>query len=126
MIQKIRKILEKEKGIAFVYVFGSYLINPEYSNDIDIAVFVKKEVKPDYELELALKIEKEIKKSVDVIVLNSKPLLLISEVLRSGKLILSRDDRLRVNFETSMLSNIFDFNELMKKFDQKRFERYGI
>lgn len=126
MLQKIGKILEKEKNIAFAYVFGSYLINPEYSNDIDIAVFVKNKVKLDYELELALKIEKEIKKSVDVVILNGKPLLLISEVLRSGKLILSRNERLRVNFETSMLSNIFDFNELMKEFNQKRFERYGI
>jgi uncharacterized protein len=126
MLSKIRKILKKEKQIAFAYLFGSYLQNPEYSNDIDIAIFVKNKPKLGYELELSLKIEKEIKKSVEIIVLNDKPLLIISEVLRNGKLIFSRDEKSRVKFETENLSNILSFNELMKEFDRMRFERYGI
>jgi predicted nucleotidyltransferase len=126
MLSKIRKILKKEKQIAFAYLFGSYLKNPEYSNDIDIAIFVKNKPKLGYELELSLKIEKEIKKSVEIIVLNDKPLLIISEVLRNGKLIFSRDEKSRVKFETENLSNILSFNELMKEFDRMRFERYGI
>jgi len=107
-------------------LFGSSLQKPEYSNDMDIAIFVKNKPKPRYELELGLKIEKEIKKPVDVIVLNDKPLLIISEVLRNGKLIFSRDDERRVKFETANLSNILSFNELMKEFERRRFERYGI
>lgn len=126
MFSEIRKILEKEKYIVFAYLFGSSLQRPEYSNDMDIAIFVKNKPKPRYELELGLKIEKEIKKPVDVIVLNDKPLLIISEILRNGKLIFSRDDKRRVKFETANLSNILSFNELMKEFERRRFERYGI
>jgi predicted nucleotidyltransferase len=126
MFSKIRKILEKEKNVVFAYLFGSSLQRPEYSNDIDIAIFVKNKPKPGYELEVGLKIEKAVKKLVDVIILNDKPLLIISEVLRNGKLIFSRDEKCRVKFETASLSNILSFNELMKEFEKRRFERYGI
>lgn len=126
MLQKIREVLKKEKYMAFAYLFGSYLRNPKYSNDIDIAVFLKGKVKPRYESELALKIEKGTRKSVDVIILNGKPLAIVSEVLRNGKLIFSKGDKLRVNFETKAMDEILSFNELMKEFDEKRFERYGI
>ena len=47
------------------------------------------------------------------------------EVLRTGKLIFSRDERARVKFETRMLPLIFDFDELMKEYDRKRLERHG-
>jgi len=126
MLQKIRKILKKEKNVAFAYVFGSFLKKPEYSNDIDIAVFLKNKAKANYEMKLSLKIEKAVKKPVEIISLNDKPLLIVSEVFRNGRLIFSRDEKQRVAFETSMLGNILSFNELMKEFEQKRLERYGI
>jgi predicted nucleotidyltransferase len=126
MLDRIRKILEKEKCIVFAYIFGSYTKSPKYSNDLDIGIFVKNKVKSHYELELGLRIEKKIKIPVDVVVLNDKPLLLLSEVLRSGKLILSKDDRRRVSFETKIMNDVLKFNDLMEEFDKKRFERYGI
>jgi predicted nucleotidyltransferase len=126
MLNEIRKILKKEKRIVFAYLFGSALQKPEYANDIDIAIFVENKPKLRYEAELGLKIEKAIKKQVDVIVLNDKPLLIISEVLRNGRLIFSRDEKRRVKFETANLSEILSFNELMKEFEKRRFERYGI
>ncbi len=126
MLRKFRKILEKEKSVAFAYIFGSYLRNPKYSGDIDIAIFLKKKAKPRYESELALKIEKETKKNVDIIILNDKPLAIVSEVLRSGKLIFSENDEMRVKFETKAMDEILSFNEIMKEFDKKRLEKYGI
>jgi len=126
MINSIKNVLKKERNVAFAYLYGSFLKNPEYANDIDIAIFLKKKASANYERKLALKIEKEIKKPVDVISLNEKPLLVISEVLTNGKLIFSKDDKLRINFETRMMPDILNFNELMKEFDKKRLERYGI
>ena len=73
-----------------------------------------------------MKIEKAVKKPVDVIALNDKPLLIVAEILRNGKLIFSRDERERVKFETFTLSNFLDFSNLMREYDEKRFERYGI
>jgi predicted nucleotidyltransferase len=125
MLKKIREILKKDKNVLFAYLFGSYVLSPEYANDIDIAVYLKKLTKK-YEIKLAMKIEKAIKKETEVIALNDKPLIVIAEVLRTGKLIYSRSEKDRVDFETRVLPEIFDFNELMKEFDEKRFERYGI
>jgi predicted nucleotidyltransferase len=93
---------------------------------VDIAIFVKGKVKPGYELELALKVEREIKKPTEIVLLNDKPPLIISEVLRNCRLIFSRDERVRVKFETSALREILDLNELMNEFDKMRFERYGV
>jgi len=125
MLDKIRGVLKKEKNVLFAYLFGSYATSPEYANDIDIAVYLKR-LTPKCEINLAMKIEKEIKKETEVIALNDKPLIIIAEVLRTGKLIFSRDEKKRVDFETRILPEIFDFNELMREFDEKRFERYGV
>jgi predicted nucleotidyltransferase len=126
MLQKIRKVLKNEKRIIFAYLFGSALKYPKYSRDVDIAIFVKGKVKPGYELELALKVEREIKKPTEIVLLNDKPPLIISEVLRNCRLIFSRDEKVRVKFETSALREILDLNELMNEFDKMRFERYGV
>ena len=125
IVDKVVEVLRGDKRILFAYLFGSFVRNKDYANDIDIAVFVKGRIPIGYERRLALKIEKNVKMPVDVVVLNDKPLLLIMEVLRTGKLIFSRDERARVKFETRMLPLIFDFDELMKEYDRKRLERYG-
>ena len=126
MLDEIRKVLEKEKKVLFAYLFGSSARNEKYSKDVDIAIVIKGKVPLNYESKLALKIERVTSKPVEVIVLNDRPLLFISEVLRQGKLIFSRNEKERVRFETFMLSNILAFNELMKEFDRMRFKRYGI
>ncbi len=125
IIDKVVEVLRRDRRILFAYLFGSFVRNREYAKDIDIAVYVKGKIPLRYEQKLALEIEKNVKKPVDVIVLNDKPLLIIMEVLRTGKLIFSRDEKARVNFETHMLPIIFDFNELMKEYDRRRLERYG-
>jgi hypothetical protein len=40
--------------------------------------------------------------------------------------VFSQDENLRVKFETEKLSEVLEYNELMKKFVEKRFEKYGI
>ena len=89
-----------------------------------MAIFVKGKVPPRYTLKLALRMERETKIPVDVIALNDQTLLLVSEVLRCGKLVFSRNEKERASYETYRLAEILDFNELMKEFERKRFERY--
>jgi predicted nucleotidyltransferase len=125
ILRKIAEVLKKEKKVAFAYLFGSFLLN-KYSNDIDLAVYVKGKVDVNFESRLALKLEKEIGKEFDVFVINDKPTLFLSEVFRRGKLVFSRDENLRVKFETEKLPEVLEYNELIKQFDEKRFEKYGI
>jgi predicted nucleotidyltransferase len=125
IIRKIAEVLKKEKKVVFAYLFGSFL-SSKYANDIDLAVYVKGKVAANFEARLALKLEKEIGKEFDVFVINDKPTLFLSEVFRRGKLVFSRDENLRVRFETEKLPEVLEYNELMRRFDEKRFEKYGI
>ena len=126
MIERIREVLRGERKVVFAYLYGSYVRNKRYAKDIDIAIFVKGRPSLSFERKLGLKISKIVGKDVEVVTLNDKPLLFISEVLRNCRLVFSRDERTRIDYETRMLSRIQDFNELMKEYDSKRFERYGV
>ena len=125
ILRKIVEVLKNEEKVAFAYLFGSFLFG-KYFNDIDLAVYVVDEVDVNFEEKLALKLEKEIGMEFDVFIINDKPTLFLSEVFRKGKLIFSRDEELRVKFETFKLAEVLEYNELMKHFDERRFEKYEV
>lgn len=58
-------------------------------------------------------------------VINDKPLSVLSEILKHGKIIFSRNEKERIKFETFMLGEIQYYNELMKGFDEARWKKYG-
>jgi predicted nucleotidyltransferase len=129
--EKIPKILSKESNILFAYIFGSYARKEaRKESDLDIAIFLKNpniiEKDPYFEVKLALKIEKVIGIPVDVRIMNDKPLAFINQILKHGKVLFSRNERERVNFEIKMFGLYSDFSYLMNEYDKRRFERYGI
>ena len=128
LLEKICEVL-KERQVLFAYLFGSFARNEfRKDSDVDIAVYVKdyKKLPLNFERRLSLKIEKRIGREVDIIVINDKPLSILSEILKHGKVIFSRDERERVRFETFMLGEIQYYNEVMKVFDEARLKKYGI
>jgi len=125
ILKKIVEVLKSEEKVAFAYLFGSFLSSKHF-NDIDLAVYVVGKVDHNFEERLALKLEKEVGMEFDVFIINEKPTLFLSEVFRKGKLVFSRNEDLRVKFETFKLAEILEYNELMKHFDERRFEKYGI
>lgn len=131
MNEKISEILNRERNILFAYIFGSYARKEaRKGSDIDIAIFLRNpsviEKDPKFEVRLALKIEKVLRKPIDVRILNDKPLTFINQVLKHGKLLFSRNEKERINFEVKMFDLYLDLSYLMKEYDEKRFERYGI
>jgi len=110
--KKIKDVLKKDKNIVFAYVYGSFGRGEREFSDIDIAVFVKRvpERCVEYENKLAIKLEKLIKKPVEVRVMNKLPLLLTSRIIKEGKLIFSRDEKQSVKFETIMMSMYLDYD----------------
>jgi len=129
--ERISKILKKERNISFAYIFGSYARKEaRKESDVDIAIFLKNssviEKNPKFEVKLALEIEKVVNRSVDVRIMNDKPLTFINQVLKHGKVLFSRNENERINFEMKMFSLYSDFHHLMNEYDKKRFERYGI
>ncbi|MDP8227790.1 nucleotidyltransferase domain-containing protein [bacterium] len=110
----IQRILKERTEIDFAYLFGSF-IEEELYNDIDIGIFIKTEVFKtfagsdfSYAIKLALQIEKVIKKSVDIIIMNNAPDHLIYYISK-GKAIVNRDDNFRVDFITQAWTRYFDF-----------------
>ncbi|MCX9027851.1 MAG: hypothetical protein OIN86_06685 [Candidatus Methanoperedens sp.] len=83
---------------------------------------------PLYTSRLAIKIERALpgKKTVDVRILNGSTLRFRSQVLRFGKLLFSKDEKKRIEFETSSLDLYYDFKPHLEKYDAARRARVGL
>lgn len=132
-MENIIKVLEKEPQVLFAYLFGSYAKGTQdKKSDIDVAIYLKDqnllEIDPLYPSRLAIKIEKALaeKRTVDVRVLNDSTLRFKSQVLRYGKLLHSKDEKKRIEFETSSLAEYYDFKPFLEMYDAARKARLGI
>ncbi len=115
-MEKIIKVLETEPEILFGYLFGSYAKGThDEKSDIDIAIYLKDENillrDPLYPSRIAIKIERALsdKKKIDVRVLNGSTFVFRSQVLRYGKLLHSKNEKKRIEFETYSLLQYYDF-----------------
>ena len=132
-VENIIKVLSEESDILFAFLFGSYAKGTQDDkSDIDIAVYLKDENLlervPLYPSRLAIKIEKALdnKKTIDVRILNGSTLRFKSQVLRYGKLLHSKDEKKRIEFETSSLLQYYDFKPHLEMYDAARRVRLGI
>lgn len=117
LIQQLKEVLSKEKGIVFAYLHGSFLGEEEF-NDIDIALYLAESaargIEPvDFEISLALRIERILKIPIDVKVLNYAPLSFRYHVTR-GNLLVNHLDLIREEFLCKTWSEYFDFQPLAK------------
>ncbi len=126
--KEILKTLKKEfrnyEKIAFAYLFGSFVKYPERAKDIDIAVFVKGKIPSKFERKLSLELSKKVRKDVEIFVLNDMPLILLSEVFRTGILLFSRNEKERIDFESKKLTEVQEFNEIIEYYNLMRCKRY--
>ncbi|MGH7571039.1 MAG: type VII toxin-antitoxin system MntA family adenylyltransferase antitoxin [Gemmatimonadota bacterium] len=100
VLSKLRAALMAEADVLFAYLFGSVAKgHPGPRSDVDVAVWFEENGEiVDRALALEAAIEREIDSPVNVVALNEAPLGLSFNALRSGRLILSRDERLRHRF----------------------------
>lgn len=119
----ITKTLQKRKGVLFCYIFGSFACHSFNSkSDVDIAVYLDKRNKVDFfekRLELISEISRALKKEADILILNTAPLFLKYVVLKEGKLIFSRNENQRIEFELKTINDYFDFKPILKKYNQR-------
>jgi len=108
---EISKYLKKEKNILFVYLHGSFL--QKKFRDIDIGiylskVFTKKQVLK-YELYLETQMSNKFGYEFDVRVLNHAPLSFKFKVIKNSILLFSKDEKIRVDFESLSFVKYHDF-----------------
>jgi len=127
-----KEILSKEKEIITTYLYGSASYS-EFYEDIDIGLLIDKGIKPNYlyEVKLAGKLEKKFKdtmgiyKSIDVRVLNGKPLRFLYSVLKNSIIIYSVNDLKRVQFEARIMKEYLDFKPHSEFYENMRRYRYA-
>lgn len=74
-------------SVRFVYLFGSYIENPEAARDIDVCVSIDSENSQDIEY----KLKGRVPDKIDISVFENLPLQVKNQVF-SGELLYSRDD----------------------------------
>jgi hypothetical protein len=129
IIKKINKILINFNKIKVAYLFGS-VIKFDKFNDIDIGVVLEKNLNDSYKnfkfaMTVARELEKEFnyKYEFDIKILNETPIYFQYEVIRNGKMIYTKDEIIRIKYESELVSKYLDYKPTLDFFNKKLFER---
>ncbi len=117
LIEKVRKILNSRSLILFAYIFGSQVMGEAtMRSDGDVAIYTSKSMSWKEIIEVQNQLEDNINRKVDLIYLNTAPLLLAYEVISKGKLILDRDPASRVEYEVKVLREFLDIRPRLEEY----------
>ena len=110
-----------QSPVNAAYLAGSLSTRTSFGHlsDVDIAILLMEQIKSDQFLDYQLYFFSELAKrlesdSIDVVILNQASLLLKLQVIKYGQILFSRNEKLRVSFETKAIMDYLDF----KKFDE--------
>jgi len=132
-IKKLFKdVFSNRHEITVAYLYGSILKKDNFE-DIDIGILIDNTFKNDalYEAKLAGKLETIYKencneqKTIDLQILNKKPLRFLFSVLKTSEIIYSRNEHKRVNFETKIMKEYLDMKPYYEYYDKMRYIRYA-
>lgn len=125
---KNKKITEifKKHPVLFAYVFGSFAKNKVLPfSDLDIAVYVNPVAKRDERNKIISDIREELEKKlkmpqkIDLICLNNElPPMLLRNIIYEGKLVYSKDEQKRINWESRAMSLWWDWEYYQRQFDE--------
>ena len=122
VIRTIQAILAELDEIEVGYIFGSFC--REDFGDVDVAVLVTGKPGTREALRLRARIEREVERGtgyrfeVDAKILNTVPISLQYEVIRSGRLVYARDNNTRIRYEAGVLSLYLDYAGSLDWFDR--------
>ncbi len=114
VVKKLADILKKREEVIFAYIHGSFLKGN--FRDVDVAIYLTESRDVFYEIELEVELEETLKLPVDVRILNSAPLSFRFGVIKNGLILFSKDEQVRVEFETRTISEYHDFAYFRKRY----------
>ncbi|KUG18975.1 hypothetical protein ASZ90_011314 [hydrocarbon metagenome] len=119
LFDRLAAVLQKREEILFAYVYGSFLDGA--FRDIDIGVFLRDDSSKTadplrYETTLEQELEESVGVPIDVRVLNAAPLPFAYSVLRTGEVLVSRDERARCDYECFIYAHYHDFAYYRKRY----------
>lgn len=117
IMELITSIL-KNTSVIFAYLHGSFL--KESFRDVDLAVYLEKPLGKKEALQFELKMERELEKAVnfpiDIRIINNSPISFRYNVFKNGKLLFSKNERVRSDLICLTLSIYHDFNFYRKRY----------
>lgn len=112
LLRRLKGKLEKEGGILFAYVYGSFLEGRPFK-DLDVAIWIEDSSKAFYyTVDFSARLEVELKVPVDVQVLNEAPLPFKHHIFTRGRLLFSREERLRMRLADEAIRQYLDLKRL--------------
>jgi len=120
---EIGRCLSGVEDLLIGYVYGSFLVRSNF-HDIDIGLLVSGERKP-YELfKYAMKIASDLERcitprfDVDLRILNTAPVEFQYEVVKTGRVVFTRNENLRIAFEADVMAKYLDLRHLYDRMDR--------
>lgn len=116
IFNQLSTALQHRPEIVFAYLHGSFVDGGKY-RDIDVAVYLDSEKADavdgfDYAFEAAVDLSRQLRREVDVHVLNGSSTGFQNSVFRTGRVLFSRDERLRLDLLERNSQEAMDFHEL--------------
>lgn len=126
-INKCRDILKKYDKIVFAYLFGSYTKgNIRKNSDVDVAIYLSDTMDTYEYLGIKMDLSDELKREVDLVILNDATPLLKYEIYRNNILLFTNDKAMESKFKVKTL---FEYDDMKRYLDlsyNKTIERLKI
>ena len=111
-LDSLRLKLEQDRDLKLAILFGSFgTLKEKSASDLDIAIAMDKAMSPEIKLEKMTMIEHIVKRSVDLIDLQTASGTVLKESLTTGRMILNRDSDLLARIHVRMISDEEDFQK---------------
>jgi predicted nucleotidyltransferase len=121
VVRRVARFFELHgAGVAAVYLFGSIQRGTATAaSDVDVGVLyatVPPSTLDGGPLDLGDMLERELGRSVDLVVLNRAPVDLRARILRGGELVFERDRSARIRFEVATRNEAFDLEPVLRRY----------
>lgn len=116
-METIKNYLYKRNEIIFAYLYGSFVKGTNNKeSDLDIAIYIDENQKPasskyGYRSYLISEIQAFKTKDIDLIILNESPNLITFNVLKEGRLLFSKSNKIHNAFKKRIMDNYTDRNK---------------
>ncbi len=119
---ELREVLARDERVDCAWLFGSTARGEAGPlSDVDVAVLLSPSLAPQERLDVAAALWENLERRcprVDLVILEEAPPALRHRVFRDGILLIERDERRRVAFETRAIQEYLDFRHLAEIYDR--------
>jgi predicted nucleotidyltransferase len=120
IIRKAREVISAREEVLFAYLFGSLSKGTAGKmSDVDIAVFLDQDKHAaaglfGYQSEFSVELERLLQERVDLVILNSAPLVLRFKIIKDGQLMFCRSESARRAFHERTIREYLDFRPFLR------------